>query len=102
MTDASLKVSVVVPVFNAGDYLERCAPSLLEQSIGPDAYEVIYVNDGSTDDSEERLARLTEQHPHARYLTQPNSGWPGKPRNVGIAASTADRSRCLSISSTVR
>ena len=44
-------------------------PSLLEQSIGPDAYEVIYVNDGSTDDSEERLARLTAQYPHARYLT---------------------------------
>ena len=65
MPDRSLKVSVVVPVFNGGDYLERCAPSLLEQSIGPDAYEVIYVNDGSTDDSEERLARLTAQYPHA-------------------------------------
>ena len=85
-----MKVSVVVPVFNAGDYLDRCAPSLLKQSIGPDAYEVIYVNDGSTDDSEQRLARIIAQHQHARYLTQPNSGWPGKPRNVGIAASTAE------------
>jgi glycosyltransferase involved in cell wall biosynthesis len=76
-----------VPGFNGGDYLERCAPSLLEQSIRPDAYEVIYVNDGWTDDSEERLARVTAQNPQARYLTQPNSGRPGKPRNVGIAAS---------------
>lgn len=79
-----IKVSVVVPIYNAGPYVERCAPSLVNQSLGADAYEVVYVDDGSTDDSAERLRRLAEAHPHVRVYEQENSGWPGKPRNVGI------------------
>jgi glycosyltransferase involved in cell wall biosynthesis len=85
-----LKVSVVVPVYNAGGYLDRCAPSLLDQTLGRDAYEVIYVNDGSTDDSPARMARLAARHPHVRVIHQENSGWPGKPRNVGIRAARGE------------
>lgn len=79
-----VKVSVVVPVFNGGQYLDDCAPSLLGQSLGPDAYEVIYVDDGSTDDSLTRLEKLAAEHPHVRIETIANSGWPGRPRNVGV------------------
>ncbi|PAZ10845.1 glycosyl transferase [Streptomyces sp. SA15] len=79
-----LKVSIVVPVYNAGPYVELCAPSLIHQSLGRDAYEVIYVDDGSTDDSAQRLDRLAARHPHVRVVRQENSGWPGKPRNVGV------------------
>ncbi|SEF92836.1 Glycosyl transferase family 2 [Actinacidiphila yanglinensis] len=79
-----LKASIVVPIYNAGEYIERCAPSLVGQSLGPDAYEVIYVNDGSTDDSAKRLDELAEKYPHVRVYAQENSGWPGKPRNVGV------------------
>jgi glycosyltransferase involved in cell wall biosynthesis len=79
-----IKVSIVVPVYNGGGYLDRCAPSLLEQSLGKDAYEVIYVDDGSTDDSPQRLDSLAARHPHVRVVHQENSGWPGKPRNVGV------------------
>ncbi|MFE9440964.1 glycosyltransferase family 2 protein [Streptomyces sp. NPDC006602] len=79
-----LKVSIVVPVYNAGEYIDRCSPSLLHQSIGRDAYEIVYVNDGSTDDSARRLGRLAARHPHVRVIHQENSGWPGKPRNVGV------------------
>ncbi len=79
-----IKVSVVVPIYNAGPYVERCAPSLVNQSLGADAYEVVYVDDGSTDDSAERLRRVAEAHPHVRVYEQENSGWPGKPRNVGV------------------
>jgi glycosyltransferase involved in cell wall biosynthesis len=80
-----IKVSVVVPVYNAGPYLERCSPSLLNQSMPRSEYEVIFVDDGSTDDSALRLEELAAANPHMRWMTQPNSGWPGKPRNVGIA-----------------
>ncbi|MFE2415398.1 glycosyltransferase [Streptomyces hokutonensis] len=73
-----------MPVYNAGSYIERCAPSLVNQSLGADAYEVVYVDDGSTDDSAERLGRLAEAHAHVRVHRQENSGWPGRPRNVGI------------------
>ncbi|MCW2810179.1 MAG: glycosyl transferase [Friedmanniella sp.] len=84
------RVSVIVPVYNGGEYLERCAPSLLEQSLPSTAYEVIYVDDGSTDDSLLRLHRLAADHPHVRVVSQENSGWPGKPRNVGLRLSEAD------------
>jgi poly(ribitol-phosphate) beta-N-acetylglucosaminyltransferase len=80
-----LKVSVVVPVYNAGSYLERCAPSLLQQSMSAEEYEVIYVNDGSTDGSADRIKELRQRYRNVRTVDQPNSGWPGKPRNVGIS-----------------
>ncbi|WLW54701.1 glycosyltransferase [Streptomyces sp. YU58] len=79
-----IKVSIVVPVYNAGRYIELCSPSLLNQSLGKDEYEIIYVDDGSTDDSAERLDKLAAQHTHVRVVHQENSGWPGKPRNVGV------------------
>ncbi|CAM5229052.1 glycosyltransferase family 2 protein [Streptomyces fumanus] len=80
-----IKVSIVVPVYNAGPYLERSAPSLLHQTIGQDAYEIVYVDDGSTDGSGARLDALAARHPgRVRVLHQENSGWPGRPRNVGV------------------
>lgn len=44
-----VKVSVIVPVYNPGPYIEDCLASLLRQSLPPDEYEVIFVDDGSTD-----------------------------------------------------
>lgn len=83
-------MTVVVPVYNAGEYLDRCAPSLLGQSLGPQAYEVIYVDDGSTDGSGARLDRLAAAHSHVRVVHQENSGWPGRPRNVGMDLARGD------------
>jgi hypothetical protein len=44
-----LTVTVVVPVYNPGRHLAECAPSLLEYSIPTTDYEIVYVDDGSTD-----------------------------------------------------
>ncbi|MBC9730949.1 glycosyltransferase family 2 protein [Streptomyces sp. TRM68367] len=85
-----LKVSIVVPVYNAGPYIDRCSPSLLNQSLGRDAYEILYVDDGSTDDTPGRLDALAARHPHVRVIHQENSGWPGKPRNVGVRAARGE------------
>ncbi|MEV6112745.1 glycosyltransferase [Streptomyces sp. NPDC052109] len=82
-----VKVSVIVPVYNPGPYIEDCIASLLRQSLPPDAYEVIFVDDGSTDATPARLDALAAEHPHVRVIHQANSGWSGKPRNVGIEAS---------------
>ncbi|MFD5475055.1 glycosyltransferase family 2 protein [Streptomyces sp. NPDC127105] len=79
-----LKVSVIVPLYNTGRYIEECAPSLLEQSLPADEYEVIYVDDGSTDDTLARVQKLADEHANVRFFSQPNSGWPGRPRNVGM------------------
>ncbi|MEU0071440.1 glycosyltransferase [Streptomyces sp. NPDC006332] len=86
----TLKVSIVVPVYNAGRYIDLCSPSLINQSLGRDAYEIIYVDDGSTDDSAQRLDQLASRHPHVRVIRQENSGWPGKPRNVGVRLARGD------------
>ncbi|REF35076.1 glycosyltransferase family 2 protein [Thermasporomyces composti] len=79
-----IKVSVVVPVYNPGPYLEPCIESLLNQSLSPHEYEMVFVDDGSTDDAPARLDKLAAEHDNVLVLHQENSGWPGKPRNVGI------------------
>lgn len=83
----TIKVSVVIPVYNPGPYIEDCIASLLRQSLPQDAYEVIFVNDGCTDGTPARLDALAADHQHIRVIHQENSGWSGKPRNVGIDAS---------------
>ncbi|WP_406493153.1 glycosyltransferase [Streptomyces sp. NBC_01604] len=79
-----IKVSVIVPVYNTGKYVDECAPSLLGQSLPADEYEVIYVDDGSTDDTPARLEKIAAAHPNVQVHTMPNSGWPGAPRNLGM------------------
>ncbi|MFL5679030.1 MAG: glycosyltransferase family 2 protein [Chloroflexota bacterium] len=88
--DRRVKVTVVVPVYNPGEYLERCVASILGQTLPPDQYEAIFVDDGSTDESPARLDELASQHPNIRVIHQENSGWPGKPRNVGIDAARGE------------
>ena len=46
------KLSVIVPVFNQDKYLARCMRSLLNQTLPKNDYEIIVINDGSTDKTE--------------------------------------------------
>ncbi len=82
------EVSVVVPVYNPGSALRPCIDSLLAQSLPTDAVELIFVDDGSTDATPELLDRLAATHRQVQVIHQENSGWAGKPRNVGAAAAT--------------
>ena len=84
------KVSVVVPVYNPGRDIDDCIRTLLDQSLPADEYEVIFVDDGSTDATPARLDALAAEHAHVRVEHIPNSGWPGKPRNVGIELSRGE------------
>lgn len=81
----TVKVSIIIPVYNAGDYIERPINSLLKQSLPQDEFEVLFVDDGSTDDSAERLKKIADESENFRVFSMPNSGWPGRPRNVGVA-----------------
>jgi poly(ribitol-phosphate) beta-N-acetylglucosaminyltransferase len=84
------RVSVIVPVYDAGPYLQRCVDSLLAQTLPPGQVELIFVDDGSTDGSGERLDALAAAHAHVTVIHQENSGWPGKPRNVGMDAARGE------------
>ncbi len=84
------KVSVIVPVFNPGERIDPLLDSLLGQSLPADEHELIFVDDGSTDGTGERLAALAEERDNVRTIRIENSGWPGRPRNVGLDAAQGE------------
>src|SRR5262245_43071865 len=90
VADSSVRVSVIIPVYNPGRYLDDCIASLLRQDMPAEEFEAIFVDDGSTDDSPRRLDELAATHAHMRVIHQDNSGWSGKPRNVGIDAARGE------------
>ncbi|MEU8260040.1 glycosyltransferase family 2 protein [Micromonospora sp. NPDC048999] len=77
-------MSVVVPTHNCGPHLDQLVTSLERQSLPPGEFEVIFADDGSTDDTPQLLDELAARHPHFRVLHLENSGWPSRPRNVGV------------------
>lgn len=83
---AVIDVSVVVPVYNKGQYLSELIDSLRAQT--SDSFEVWLVDDGSTDGSQRLCDEATAADPRFHVIHQANSGWPGRPRNTGIEAST--------------
>lgn len=76
------KVSVIVPVYNASLYIEKCISSIANQTLRD--IEIIAINDGSTDNSLEILERLTYRYnDKLRVLDIPNRG-AGGARNLGL------------------
>lgn len=79
------RFSVVIPAYNAGDTLECCLQALERQTVPRAAYEVIAVNDGSTDDT----AEVVRRHPQVELLDQANAG-PAAARNRGAQAARGE------------
>jgi poly(ribitol-phosphate) beta-N-acetylglucosaminyltransferase len=77
-------ISVIVPVYDPGEAIDECITSLLAQTMPAGDLELIFVDDGSTDGTGERLDALAAEHEHVRVAHIPNSGWPGRPRNIGM------------------
>lgn len=80
-------VSVVIPAYNVGKYIEKCIKSILDQTYKD--IEIIVVNDGSTDDTEEICQKLQGEHGNIRYFYQKNMG-ASAARNTGIRESKGD------------
>ena len=80
-----VKLSVIVPVFNAAGTLQRCIDSILSQSVSD--MEIILVDDGSTDDSPALCDRLASAHDCIRVIHRDNGGL-SVARNSGIQAAT--------------
>jgi len=78
-----LKLSIIVPVYNVEKYLERCVNSLLHQDIDKSEYEIVLVNDGSTDRSLEIAEKLKAANESIVLLSQRNQGQ-SVARNKGI------------------
>lgn len=76
-----IKLSIIVPVYNAEKYLEKCVVSLQNQIV--DSVEILLINDGSTDNSLDICNKLAANDKRIKVFTQKNSGQ-SKARNVGL------------------
>ena len=78
-----MKLSIIVPVYNVDKYLVKCLDSLLMQDIPKTDYEIIIVNDGSTDSSLTIAENFKSKHANISLISQENGGL-GAARNTGI------------------
>lgn len=79
--------SIIVPVFNTELYLERCIESIICQKYSD--FELIIVDDGSSDSSPEICDLLAAKYDRIRVIHTPNNG-PSDARNIGFTASIGD------------
>lgn len=79
-------ISFIVPAFNVELFIERCIKSICNQNNSRDSYEVIIVNDGSTDNTLSIIKRLISQYPDHKIILidKPNGGL-SSARNAGMA-----------------
>ena len=82
-----MKYSIIVPVYNVEQFLETCIESILHQNFID--YEIIAVNDGSTDGSKEILEDYLKKTERLKVIHQRNKGLGGA-RNTGIQTATGD------------
>ena len=79
------KVSLIVPIYNSQNYLEKCIKSLISQTLKD--IQIILINDGSTDKSEKIIKSFDDER--IVYISKNNEGI-GKTRNLGIDKATGE------------
>ncbi|MGW2342076.1 glycosyltransferase family 2 protein [Streptomyces sp. NPDC001661] len=79
-----VKVSVIIPTHNTGEDVMVGLTALRKQSMARTDFEVLYVDDGSTDDTVAFLERELAGEDNMHVVPMTNSGWPGRPRNAGV------------------
>lgn len=84
MAEGELIASVVIPAYNAASTLNACLGALADQSLPREKYEILVVDDGSRDATQQTVASFG-----ARLLTQPHKG-PAAARNLGVRESQGD------------
>ena len=87
MTKSNFKISVIVPVYNMAEHLEKSVNTLISQTYKN--YEIILIDDGSTDGSSVLCDTLSEQHSTIQVFHKPNGGL-SSARNKGIDIATGD------------
>ena len=86
--EIKLKLSIIVPVYNSADFLDFCLGSLVNQITDYD-YEVIVVDDGSTDGSYNIIKKYADSCKFLKYSCQQNKG-AATARNTGLKMSTGE------------
>ncbi len=78
-----MRLSVIVPLYNAELYIEKCIVALQNQGLNNNDYEIIIVNDGSIDRSLEKARILEKKYTNILVIDQKNEGV-GSARNKGL------------------
>lgn len=84
MLNNEVLISIVVPIYNSYNTIDRCIQSLLTQDV--ENIQLVMIDDGSTDKSLAKLREYADNDPRFTVISQENSGQ-GAARNVGISAS---------------
>lgn len=82
-----VKISILIPVYNTEKYLKKCLDSVINQTLQD--IEIIIVNDGSKDNSQEIIEEYAKKDKRIKYFVQENAGL-GATRNKGIELSTGE------------
>lgn len=84
MDHHDFKISIIIPVYNRDNIIRKCLDSIAKQSLDQNLFEVIVVDDCSTDNSVENVRNYTKIKNLRTILLDRNSGGASKPRNIGI------------------
>ncbi len=81
-----LKLSIIIPVYNLESYIERCIKSLIYQDVPKETYEIIVINDGSSDKTRDVVIDLIQKHSNIILIDKKNGGV-SSARNAGLEKS---------------
>lgn len=84
-------ISLIIPIYNAEDYLDNTITSVINQSIDFKNIELILVDDNSSDDSKKIIEEYSKKYENIiPYYSKENHGFPGFGRNIGLKKATSD------------
>ncbi len=84
-----MRLSIIIPAYNADKYLERCVSSCEEQNIPQDEFEIIVVNDGSKDNTWAVAEFLADKYCNVKIFSKENGG-SSSARNLGMDNAVGD------------
>ena len=86
----SMLVSFIIPSYNSAHTVRRCLDSIYALSLKPSEFEVIFVDDCSTDNTCDIVAKYQSQHPNITLLKQPKNNRQGAARNRGVSVAKGE------------
>lgn len=84
-----MTISIIIPAYNVGKYLDECLGSCLRQDLDVSGYEIIIVNDGSTDGTLDIAQAWASRHSNIKVISQENRGL-SEARNAGMEVAEGD------------
>ena len=84
-----MQLSVIIPMYNAEKYIKRCIESVYRQDLDINHFELLVVNDGSTDNSPSIVKELQKIYPNITLIDKENGGQ-ATARNMGLEEAHGD------------